>query len=55
MTWHVETPVDPHAVDGPDSQFRFVLLVVQGVALLVVLVFCLPTLRARRRTEDDAS
>jgi GT2 family glycosyltransferase len=54
-TWHVETPVDPHAVDGPSSQLRLALLVIQGLALLVVLVFCLPTLRARRRTEDDAS
>jgi GT2 family glycosyltransferase len=53
-TWHVEPPVDPHAVDGSRSVLRTVLLVVQGLALLVVLVFCLPTLRPRRRTEEEA-
>jgi len=52
-TWQVETPVDPDAVDGPRSWLRVALLVLQGVALLVVLVLCLPTLRASRRTEDD--
>jgi hypothetical protein len=53
-TWRVETPVDPHAVDGPRSYLRDALLVVQLVALVVVLVLCLPTLRARR-TEEDGS
>jgi hypothetical protein len=53
-TWHVETAVDPHAIDGPRSYVRDALLVVQMVALLVVLVFCLPTVRARR-TEEDAA
>jgi hypothetical protein len=52
-TWQVETPVDPHAMDGPSSPVRVVLLVVQLVAVLVVLVLCLPTVRARR-TEEDA-
>jgi hypothetical protein len=51
-TWHVETPVDPHAVDGPRSWLRVALLLLQAVALVVVLVFCLPTLRARRRSDE---
>ena len=51
-TWRVETAVDPHAVDGPRSYLRDALLVVQLVAVVVVLVLCLPTLRARRGEED---
>ena len=47
--WSVAPPVDPHAMDGPGSLARAVLLVVQGIALLVVLVLCLPTWRASRR------
>ena len=54
-TWQVETPVDPHAVDGPRSLLRVALLVLQGIAILVVLVLCLPTLRAARRTEEDVT
>jgi GT2 family glycosyltransferase len=54
-TWQVQTPVDPSAVDGPRSLLRVALLVVQGIAILVVLVLCLPTLRAARRTQEDAS
>jgi GT2 family glycosyltransferase len=52
-TWRIETPVDPDAVKGPRSTVRLVLLGVQGVALLVVLVQTMPTLRASRRTEED--
>ena len=52
-TWQIETPVDPHAVDGPGSVLRPVLLGVGGAGLLVVLVLTLPTLRASRRTEED--
>jgi GT2 family glycosyltransferase len=52
-TWRIETPVDPHAVDGPASVVRPVLLAVEGVGLLVVLVLSLPTLRASRRTEEE--
>jgi hypothetical protein len=33
---------------------RVALLVIEGVALLVVLVLGLPTLRASRREEDDS-
>jgi hypothetical protein len=52
-TWQVETPVDPNAVDGPRSPLRVALLVLQGIAILVVLVLCLPTLRAARRSDED--
>ena len=54
-TWRIETAVDPHAVDGPGSLVRPVLLGVQGIGLLVVLVLSLPTLRASRRSEEDES
>jgi hypothetical protein len=54
-TWRVEPPVDPHAVDGPSSTVRLVLLGVSGVALVVVLVLSMPTLRVRRRHEEDDS
>ena len=46
--WQVSRPLDPDAVDGQRSSLRLGLLVVQGLALVVVLVLCLPTLRARR-------
>ena len=52
--WSVAHPVDPHAMDGPGSVPRAVLLGVQGLAILVVLVLCLPTWRASRRRSDDA-
>jgi hypothetical protein len=54
-TWRIETEVDPHAVDGPSSVVRPVLLGIEGVGLLVVLVFTLPTLRPSRRREEDES
>jgi len=46
--WQVNRQLDPDAVDGPRSWLRILLLVVQTLALVVVLVLCLPTLRARR-------
>ena len=46
--WQVNRPLDPDAVDGPRSWLRIGLLVLQGLALIAVLVLCLPTLRARR-------
>ena len=52
-TWRIEQEVDPSAVDGPRSMVRIVLLGVQALALVVVLVLSMPTLRARRRTEED--
>jgi hypothetical protein len=54
-TWQIETPVDPHAVDGPHSVLRPVLLGVGGAGLLVVLVLSLPTLRVSRRNEEERS
>ena len=46
--WQVGPAVDPHAVDGPSSPLRTVLLVLQGLAVVVVLVLCLPTWRRER-------
>ncbi len=46
--WQVARPLDASLLDGPTSAVRVVLLVVQGIALLVVLVLCLPTTRRRR-------
>ena len=46
--WQVSRPLDPDAVDGPRSWLRIGLLVLQALALIAVLVLCLPTLRARR-------
>jgi hypothetical protein len=54
-TWQVETPVDPRAVAGPGSVLRTLLLLVGTVGLVVVLVLTLPTLRARRSSEEDES
>lgn len=51
--WQVGVPVDPHAVDGPRSVAREVLLGVQGVAGVVVAILCLPTWRASRRRDDS--
>jgi hypothetical protein len=48
--WQVSRPLDPDAVDGSRSWLRVGLLVLQALALLVVLVLCLPTLRARRES-----
>ncbi len=41
--WQVSRAVDEGALDGPTSWLRVVLLVVQGVAILVVLVMCAPS------------
>ncbi|HEX3930452.1 MAG TPA: glycosyltransferase family 2 protein [Nocardioides sp.] len=54
-TWQVETPVDPRAVAGPGSLLRTVLLLVGTAGLVVVLVLTLPTLRARRSSDEDES
>jgi hypothetical protein len=54
-TWRIETTVDLGSVDGPRSTTRVVLLLVQGAALIAVLVLSMPTLRPRRRTEEDDS
>ncbi len=41
--WRVNRTLDPHAVDGPRSWLRIVLLVLQAVAIVVVAVLCAPT------------
>ncbi|MGC4111265.1 MAG: glycosyltransferase family 2 protein [Nocardioides sp.] len=53
-TWQVETPVDPHAVDGSRSVLRIVLLLVAAAGLVAVVVLTLPTLRASRRSDDSS-
>jgi GT2 family glycosyltransferase len=51
--WRVGVPIDPHALDGPRSAPRVALLAIQGVAIVVVLILCLPTWRAARRRGDS--
>ncbi|WP_395693812.1 glycosyltransferase family 2 protein [Nocardioides sp.] len=46
--WQVDRPVDGSSLEGPTSWLRVVLLVVSGVAIVVVLVLCLPTTSRRR-------
>ncbi len=48
--WQVDRPLDASGLEGPVSWLRVVLLVLQGVAVVVVLVLCLPTTRSRRST-----
>ena len=48
--WQVSRQLDADAVDGPRSWLRVGLLVLQALALVTVLVLCLPTLRARRES-----
>jgi len=52
-TWQVETPADPHALDGPSSWVRAVLLLVSALGTVTVVVLCLPTLRARRTDDEE--
>ena len=47
--WQVDRPLDASAVDGPTSWLRIGLLVLQGVAIVVVAVLCVPTSERRRR------
>ena len=46
--WQVARELDPDAVDGPRSWLRVVLLVIQGLAIVCVLVLCAPTANRRR-------
>jgi hypothetical protein len=46
--WQVDRALDASSLDGPTSWLRVALLVVQGIALVVVLVLCLPTTSRRR-------
>ena len=47
--WEVHRRLDASVLDGPTSWLRVALLVVQGIAIVVVAVLCLPT-TSRRRT-----
>lgn len=48
--WQVDRPLSADDLDGPRSRLRVGLLVLQGVALLAVLVLCAPTTeRGRER------
>jgi hypothetical protein len=51
--WRIGVPVDRHALDGHRSVPRVVLLAIQGVAAVMVLILCLPTWRAARRSADS--
>ncbi len=46
--WQVEQELNPAALSGPSSWLRTALLVLQGVAVVVVLVLAGPTLRGTR-------
>ncbi len=46
--WQVARELDPDVVDGPRSWLRIALLVVQGLAIVWVLVLCAPTANPRR-------
>ncbi|HEU5038279.1 MAG TPA: glycosyltransferase family 2 protein [Nocardioides sp.] len=46
--WQVNRPLDASGLDGPTSWLRVALLVVQALAIVVVLVLCLPTTNRRR-------
>lgn len=46
--WQVNHRLDGSSLEGPTSWLRVVLLVVSGVAIVVVLVLCLPTTNRRR-------
>ena len=50
--WSVDRAVDPDAWTGRGSGRGSLLLVVQGIAVLVVLVLCLPT-AAPEAARDD--
>jgi len=52
--WQVSRPVDEDALDGPTSWFRIALLVLQGIAIVVVLVLCAPTSERSRARREQA-
>ena len=52
--WQVSRPVDEDALDGPTSWFRIALLVLQGIAIVVVLVLCAPTSERSRARRAEA-
>jgi GT2 family glycosyltransferase len=50
--WQVDEPVDEDALAGPPVWLHTVLVVVQGLAVLVVVVLAFPTSQRRRREVD---
>ena len=51
--WQVSRPVDESALSGSTSWFRVVLLVLQGLAIVVVLVLCAPTTEKSRSRQES--
>ena len=47
--WELTREPDPAALDGPGQEWRVLLLLVQGGAILTVAVLCAPTVRRRQR------
>lgn len=47
--WQVNKPLNASAVEGPTSWLRIGLLILQGLAIVVVAVLCVPTSERRRR------
>ncbi|MEN8704784.1 MAG: glycosyltransferase family 2 protein [Nocardioides marinisabuli] len=47
--WQVDRPLSTQALEGGTSALHVSLLVVQGIALVTVLVLCAPTRERRRR------
>jgi hypothetical protein len=48
--WESSRPVDEHALDGSRSWLRIGLMMLQGAAILLVLVLCAPSTGARRES-----
>ena len=46
--WRVDRPLDPDAVAGDEPWWRWVLLALQGAAIIAALVLAAPTVRGRR-------
>ena len=51
--WRVDRPLDPSALDSTRSWWRTGVLVLQGLAILAVLVLAAPTVRQRREERAD--
>jgi hypothetical protein len=47
--WQVDRPLSSDDLEGPRSWLRIALLVLQGVAVLAVLVLCAPSAERSRR------
>jgi hypothetical protein len=47
--WQVLREPEPESVEGPRSWLRIALLSLQAIAIALVAVLCLPTIRRSRR------